>query len=360
MAALIRKNIAGITPYVAGKPIEEVRREMGLKEVFKLASNENPLGASPKAIEAIKRNLDKINRYPDSNGFYLKEKISRCFNLKPANIILGNGSDEIIDIIIKAFVEEDENIITSDTTFLEYEITAKINNRKVITVPLRYFKYDLDSIKKKINDKTKAIFIANPNNPTGTYISRQEVQDFMAGLPEDVLLVFDEAYEAFIDVDDFPSTINYINRPNVVIMKTFSKTWGLAALRVGYALARPELISAMEKVRQPFNVNLLAQAAATAALRDKKFLQKTRKVVLTGKDYLYRELKNMGLAFVPSVANFVLIDVGRDGVSVFKSLLKRGVIIRDMKQYGLKNFIRVTIGTEKENIKFIKALKAVL
>ena len=359
MKDLVRKNIAGITPNDAGKPIEETKRELGLKEVIKLASNENPLGPSPKAVEAIKKNLDKINRYPDANGFYLKKKLSRSFNLKPANILLGNGSDEIIDIIIKTFVEEDENIITADTTFLEYEIIARVNNRKVVTAPLKYFKYDLEAIRKKIDRKTKVIFIANPNNPTGTYITRQEVQDFLSDLPENILLVLDEAYETFIDVDDFPSSIGHIGRRNVIIMKTFSKVYGLAGLRIGYAIAKPELISAMEKARQPFNVNLLAQVAAVATLDDRKFLAKTRKVVLEGKNYLYDKLKKMGFAFVPSVANFILVDVGRDGVAVFKDLLKRGVIVRDMKQYGLKNFIRVTIGTKKENKKFIKALRKI-
>jgi len=360
MKNLVRKNIENLTPYIAGKPIEETKRELGLKTVVKLASNENPLGPSPRAIEAIKKNLGKINRYPDANGFYLKKKLARSLNLKPANIILGNGSDELIDIIIKAFVEDDENIITADTTFLEYEIIAKVNNRRIITVPLRYFKYDLEAIRKKIDRKTKVIFIANPNNPTGTYITRQEVQDFLSGLPEDILLVLDEAYETFIDVDDFPSSIGHIGRGNVIIMKTFSKIYGLAGLRIGYAVAKPELVSAMEKARQPFNVNSLAQVAAVATLDDKKFLEKTRKVVSEGKNYLYDKFKKIGVAFVPSVANFILVDAGRDGVSVFKDLLKRGVIVRDMKQYGLKNFIRVTIGTKKENRKFVKALRKIL
>jgi len=360
MKELMRKNISGITPYVAGKPIEETRRELGLKEVIKLASNENPLGPSPKAIEAIKKNLGKINRYPDSAGFYLKKKLARSLNLKPANIVLGNGSDEIIDIIIKTFVEDDENIVTADTTFLEYEIVAKVNNRKVITAPLKYFKFDLEAIRKRIDRKTKAVFIANPNNPTGTYITRHEVQEFLKGIPQDVLLVLDEAYETFIDVNDFPSSISHIGRGNVIIMKTFSKVYGLAGLRIGYAIAKQELAQAMEKARQPFNVNSLAQVAAAAVLDDKKFLQKTRRVVLEGKRYLYDELKRMGLAFVPSVANFILVDTGRDGMGVFKDLLKRGVIVRDMKQYGLENFIRVTIGTKKENREFVKAIKKIL
>lgn len=357
---LVRKNILNLNPYIAGKPIEELKREMKLKEVFKLASNENPLGPSLKAVKAIKDNLSKINRYPDSNGFYLKNKLAKCINLKPGNILLGNGSDEIIDIIIKTFVEDDENIITADVTFLEYEILAKVNNRKVLTVPLKYFKYDLEAIKRKIDPKTKLIFIANPNNPTGTYITKHEVRDFVKNLPPGVIVVLDEAYETFIDVNDFPDSISQIGNTNVIIMKTFSKVYGLAGLRIGYAIAVPELISFMEKARQPFNVNSLAQVAAMAVLDDKVYLKKSRDLILKGKKFFYDELQKLGLAFVPSVANFVLIDLGRDGVGMFKELLRYGIIVRDMKQYGLKNYIRVTIGTKRENEKFVRYLRKIL
>ncbi len=357
---LVRKNIINVMPYVAGKPIEETKRQLGLKEVIKLASNENPLGASPKAIEAIKKTLSGINRYPDSQGFYLKKRLTRYHNVEASNIVLGNGSDELIDIIIKTFVEDDENIITADTTFLEYEIISKVNNRKLITVPLKYFKYDLEAIKRKIDNKTKLIFIANPNNPTGTYVNESELNDFMRGLPEDVILVMDEAYDTFVDVNDFPNTLNYIKRKNVIVLKTFSKAYGLAGLRIGYALANEDFVSYMERVRQPFNVNTLAQAGAMAALDDKKFLCRTRKIVLEGKNYLYRELSKLGMAYVPTVANFILIDAGKDTMGVFRDMLKFGVIVRDMKQYGLKNFIRVTIGTKKENERFIKVLKKIL
>ena len=357
---LVRKHILKIDPYEAGKPIEEIKRQLGLREVIKLASNENPLGPSPKAIAAIKKNLSVLNRYPDSNGFYLKRRLARFFGLTPSNIVLGNGSDELIDIIIKTFVEEDEQIITADFTFLEYKIISSVKGRTVITVPLQYFKYDLEAIKRRIDKKTKVIFIANPNNPTGTYVTKYEIEEFMRGLPDNVLLVLDEAYDAFIDVNDFPRSLSYIRRNNVVVLKTFSKAYGLAGLRVGFALARPELCAYMEIARQPFNVNSLAQVAAEAALDDKGFLNRTRKTILEGKGYLYDNLKRMGLAYVPSVTNFILVDVGRDGVGLFKDMLKFGVIVRDMKQYGLKNFIRVTIGTKRENERFIRVLAKVL
>ncbi|MDD5155977.1 MAG: histidinol-phosphate transaminase [Candidatus Omnitrophica bacterium] len=358
--SLVRKNILDVTPYVAGKPIEETRRQLGLKKVIKLASNENPLGASGLAQAAIKKVLADINRYPDTSGFYLKKSLAKHLNTSPAGIILGNGSDEIIDIIIKTFVEDDENIITADVTFLEYEIISRVNNRKLVEVPLKYFKYDLEAIEKRIDKKTKLIFISNPNNPTGTYVSRYELEDFMLSLPQDVLLVLDEAYNTFIDVDDFPNSLAYVAKRNVILMRTFSKAYGLAGLRIGYSVAQPELVSFMERVRQPFNVNSLAQAAATAALDDKKFLLKSRQVIFEGKKYLYECLQRMGIAYVPTVANFILIDTGRDGLGVFKEMLKYGVIVRDMKQYGLKNFIRVTIGTKQENERFIKVLKKIL
>ena len=358
--ALIRKKILDIAPYEAGKPIEEIKRQLGLKEVIKLASNENPLGASPKALEAIRKNLKLINRYPDAQGYYLKKKLAKTLGIQPGNIVLGNGSDELIDIIIKTFVEEDGNIITADNTFLEYKIISQVNGRKVMTVPLRYFKYDLEAIRKKIDEETRVVFISNPNNPTGTYVTRLEVEDFIKSLPKDVLLVLDEAYDTFIDVDDFPNSLSYIKENNVVSLKTFSKAYGLAGLRIGYAIARPEFAAYMDTARQPFNVNLLAQAAATAALDDKKFLQKTRDTVLEGKNYLYDALRTSGIAYVPSVTNFILIDCGKDGVGVFREMLKFGVIVRDMKQYGLRNFIRVTIGTKKENARFIKVLKKIM
>ena len=357
---LIRKNILNVSPYIAGKPIEETRRELGLREIIKLASNENPFGPSPKAAQAIRDSLLKINRYPDSQAFYLKKKLAKLLRLDSSNIVLGNGSDELIDIIIKTFVEDDENIITADITFLEYGIISRVIGRKVVTVPLKYFKYDLEAIKRKINQNTKLIFIANPNNPTGTYVTRYELEDFLRDLPDRVLLVLDEAYDTFIDVDDFPNSKNYLKSKNVIVMKTFSKAYGLAGLRLGYCMGKAELTCYMERVRQPFNVNLLAQAAALAALDDKEFLRKTREKILEGKDYLYDSLSKLGLTYVPSVANFILVNVDRDGVSVFKDMLKYGVIVRDMEQYGLKDFIRVTIGTQRENERFIKVLKKIL
>jgi histidinol-phosphate aminotransferase len=358
---LIRKSVLNIKPYVAGKPIEETKRQLGLKDVIKLASNENPLGASPRALGAIKKCLSGINRYPDAQGFYLKKRLARYFGIVAENFVLGNGSDELIDVVIKTFLEADENIVTSDSTFLEYEIIAQVNERKIKKAPLRYFKYDLGAMLKLVDKKTKLVFIANPNNPTGTYVTKHEVADFLNALPEKVVVVFDEAYNTFIDVDDYPDTLSYLKRKKrIIVLRTFSKAYGLAGLRLGYCIAAAELVSYMERVRQPFNVNSLAQAAGLAALDDEKFLKKTRRLTLAGKDFIYQELSKMGLGYLPSVTNFILVDVGRDSLEMFKAMLKFGVIVRDMEQYGLANFIRVTIGTPKENERFIRVLRKVI
>jgi len=360
MSNLVRKHILGIAPYEAGRPIEEIKRQLGLKEVIKLASNENPFGPSPKALKAIRKSLPSLNRYPDSNGYYLKKKLARSYNVREENIVLGNGSDELIDIILKTFVEDNEHVLTADFTFLEYGIISKVKNRTVITVPLIYLRYDLEAIKKRIDSSTKVVFISNPNNPTGTYVARYELDEFLSGLPQGVVVVLDEAYDTFVDANDFASGLEYFSKNNVIVLKTFSKAYGLAGLRVGFAVAKKELAMYMNTARQPFNVNSLAQAAAVAALDDSVFLKKTRKLILEGKRYLYDNLQELALAFVPSAANFILIDIGFDGVEAFNRLLKFGVIVRDMKQYGLKNYIRVTIGTKKENERFIKVLKKIL
>ncbi|MFH1191753.1 MAG: histidinol-phosphate transaminase [Candidatus Omnitrophota bacterium] len=361
MKALVRKSVFAVSPYVPGKPIEETKRQLGLKQVIKLASNENSWGPSPKAVSAIKRFLSGINRYPDARGFYLKKSLAKLFGLVPENFVLGNGSDELIDVVIKTFMEADENIVTSEGTFLEYEIIAQINGRKVKKAPLRYFRYDLGAMLKLVDKKTKLVFIANPNNPTGTYVNKYEVAEFIKALPESVVVVFDEAYDAFIDVDDYPDSLSYLkNKKKIIILKTFSKAYGLAGLRLGYAMAAAELVTYMERIRQPFNVNLLAQVAGLAALEDKDFLKKTRRLTLEGKNFIYQKLAKMGLGYVPSVANFILIDVGKDSQKVFKSCLKFGVIVREMSQYGLANFIRVTIGTQKENQRFARVLRKVI
>lgn len=354
-----RKGVLSITPYVAGKPIEETKREFGLKEVFKLASNENPLGPSPKAVAAVRKALSGINRYPDSQGFCLKKSLAEFWGLKPENFVLGNGSDELIELVIRTFTEADENIVTSEGTFLEYSIIAQTNERRIKKAPLREFKYDLDAMLELVDPKTKLVFIANPNNPTGTYLNKNQIARFISLLPEGVITVLDEAYDAFIDVEDYPESLATL-KDNVIVLKTFSKAYGLAGLRLGYAVSSGETVSYLERVRQPFNVNLLAQEAGAAALKDKGFLRKTRKVILEGKNFLYRGLSEAGIKYVRSVTNFILIDTGFNGKAVFESCLKCGVIVREMEAYGMRNFIRLTVGNKKENRIFLKVFKKIL
>ena len=272
MTKLARKSILKIRPYQPGKPIEEVQRELGLKKVIKLASNENPLGPSPKAVLAIRRALFSLNRYPDGNSFYLKQKLAAKLKVKTENLIIGNGSDELIVLAIRAFVNEGDEVIIARPTFLVYEIASLAAGAKIVFVPLKNFKYDLAAMKKKVTPKTKIVFIANPDNPTGSYMNKKEVEVFLKGLPKSVIVYFDEAYAEVVREKDYPNTLRYLKAKNVIIARSFSKAYGLAGLRVGVSISRPEFIDYMNRVREPFNVNSLAQIGAAAALDDKIFL----------------------------------------------------------------------------------------
>lgn len=354
----INQRIYDITPYQPGKPIGEVKRQYGLKDVIKLASNENSAGPSPKAVSAIKDALKDINRYPDGDCFYLKQKLAKRLKVGAKNLIFGNGSDEILDLIAKVFLDpRRDEIITSDITFLEYKITGQIFGVKVKEIPLRNFKYDLEAIKNAVTKKTRIVFIANPNNPTGTYVNIKQFKDFLSSIPEEIIVVYDEAYVEFVDKDDFPCGLDYFREKNFIALKTFSKIYGLAGLRLGYAVTNPDFIDLMSRVRQPFNVNSLAQAAAMAALDDAEYIKESRKAIWQGKKFLCGQFEQMKLDYVPSVTNFILVSVKKN---VFEPLLKMGVIVRPMDMYGLRGFIRVTIGTEEENKKFINALRNVL
>jgi len=360
MKNLANKHIANIMPYQPGKPIDEVKRELGLKDVIKLASNENPLGPSVAAIRAMARAAWSVNRYPDGGCFYLKKKLAVKLGAKPANLILGNGSDELLDLIIKAYLKKGEEVLTSRRTFLEYRITAQIHAARIKEVALKDFAYDLKAMGRAITKKTKIIFIANPNNPTGTYVTKSEVQAFLRQVPKDVIVVFDEAYKEYVTKKDFPDTKKCINSKNIIILRTFSKAYGLAGLRIGYAIAKPAIIEGLNRVRQPFNVSSMAQAAALAALEDKTHIKKVVSLNERSLKYLTTQLEKMGFEVVPSAANFVLVNIGRDAKPLFKKLLKAGVIVRPMGIYGLRNFIRVTTGTMLENRKFTSVLREIV
>lgn len=358
---IYNRALKTVIPYVAGKPIEELARETGLsiRRIIKLASNENPLGASPKAIEAIKRQLTNINRYPDSNYYELRKKIASKLKLGIESIVPGNGSDELIDCVIKSFSEPGQEILSAESTFLEYEIIAKVNNRKFKAVALRRFRYDLASFARAISKKTRLVFIANPNNPTGTYVAKNEVERFLKQVPGNVITVFDEAYNEFVDTGNFPDTLKYLKKYNVITLRTFSKIYGLAGLRIGFAATRPEFARAMNTARQPFNVNSLASAAAIAAIDDGEFVKKTTALVWKEKEFLYRKLIEMGIRFIPSAANFILIKVAPNSEDFFAKMLKLGIIVRGMSAYGLKDYIRLTIGTHDENLAFLAGLKTI-
>ncbi len=357
---LARKSILNIKPYQPGKPIEEVKRELGLKEVNKMASNENPLGPSPKAISAIKKYINNINRYPEGSCFYLRQALSKRLKIKQDQIIFGNGSDELIVFSLRAFVNEGDEVIVASPTFLIYEIASKIQGAKVKIVPTRYFKYDLKLMAKSVTKNTKIVFIANPDNPNGTYVTKYELESFLKSIPKEILVFIDEAYFDFVAEKDYPNGLDYISGNNVIISRSFSKSYGLAGVRVGYGVSNPEIIKYMEAVREPFNVNSIAQVAALAALKDKKFLSKTKKITQDGRKFLYKEFSKLGLRYIPSVTNFILFEVGRSAQKVSGALLKKGIIVRDMKAWGLDTFMRVTVGKPKENKKFIKELRGVL
>ncbi len=354
--SLIRKDILNIDTYKPGKPIEEVKRELGIKNVIKLASNENPLGPSPKSLKAIHKALKNLNRYPESSCFYLKKKLAGILKVKEENLTFGNGSDELIDIILKTIKAPGSEIVTSDTTFVEYKICGTINDFLVKTVPLKDYGFDLDAIKDAVSKNTKAIFIANPNNPTGTYVNTVEIESFLESIPEDILVVFDEAYTEFVTEKDFPNLLGLIGRRNIAILRTFSKIYGLAGLRIGYMIANEKFTSFAQRVRQPFNINSLAQVAAEAALDDKAFVKKSKELVKKEKAFLYKEFSKRGIWYKESAANFIFVRINSNMKNIFSELLKEGVIIREMSQYGLNNFARITLGTRKENLKLLKAL----
>ncbi len=358
---LVSKNIEELIPYPPGKPIEELEREYGIRGSIKLASNENPLGPSPRAVKAIRNYLSRAHYYPDGSCYYLKRKLAEKLGVGVENIIFGNGSNEIIDLLVRTFLRVGEEALISDTSFVVYRLIVKAAGRKCSSMPMKGFRYDLKGMRKKVTARTKLVFIDNPNNPTGTIVSKGELEEFLRALPEGMISVVDEAYFEFVNDKQYPDTIGYLNGESLVVtLRTFSKICGLAGLRIGYGVAKGDLINYMERVRQPFNVNSLAQVGAMAALEDKGHLQRTRENNRRGLKYLYREMERMGLEYVPTQANFFLLNLKRDGAKVYQDLLREGVIVRPMAGYGLPRYIRVTVGLPEENKRFVTALRKVL
>ncbi len=349
-----------LVAYDPGKPIEETARELGLEpsSIIKLASNENPLGPSPKAVAAMTAALGKAHLYPDGGGYNLRTAIAESFGLERDNIILGNGSNEIIELIGHAFLSPGDNIIAAEHAFVVYKLMATLFGADTIEVPDPGFVHDLDAMAAAVTPQTRKIFIANPNNPTGTLVDEDAIDRFMAKIPDHVTVIFDEAYYEFLDTP--PDTLKYVREGrNVIIMRTFSKIQGLAALRIGYGIGNPELIGLLQKVRQPFNANAIAQAGALAGLSDQDHQQRTKANNDTGRDYLQAQFDDMGLEYVPSFANFVLVKVG-DGDRVFSEMLKRGIILRAMRSYKLPDWVRISVGTPEQNERCIEVLREVL
>ncbi len=362
LADKLNPALRDLPVYQPGRPLEEVAREIGSSpDLFiKLASNENPLGPSPKAIAAMKNAASKMNRYPDGNVFYLRKQLSEKLGLQPNNLVFGNGSNEIIEFIAHALLGSGDEIVVSQYCFAIYPIVAKMMGAKVIEVPARDFGHDLPAMLKAVTPETRIVFVANPNNPTGTIATQEEVNLLISGLPDDVLLVMDEAYIEYQDnaIDLLPR-IRPGEYPNLLLMRTFSKIYGLAGLRVGYGIGHLDFIGSLEKVRQPFNLNAVAQAAAMAALHDEAHLDMSRNQNRKGSSYLKDALNRAGIRCLPTAANFILIQTG-DGDWLTAQLKQLGVIVRPMGGYGLPEWIRVTIGNDEENERFHEAICQVL
>ncbi|MGI6678376.1 MAG: histidinol-phosphate transaminase [Dehalobacterium sp.] len=358
---LARKGIEELIAYVPGKPVEEVAREYGISEIIKLASNENPLGTSPKAVAAMQQVINSVYMYPEGSSPALRERIAENYGIEKDMVIFGNGADNILLLIAQAFINEGDEVIIGDPTFSVYETTTKIMGGRVIKVPLKNFTYDLAGIKGKITEKTKIIYICNPNNPTGTIVYQDEIAQFMSAVPENCLVVFDEAYAEFAQKGNFPQTIQFVkDQRNVLIVRTFSKVYGLAGVRVGYAVGPRHLLQILNKVVEPFPVNKFAQAGALGALEDQEFLNEVLQVTEEGKKYLYQELTKMRMTYAPSFTNFVFVDLKRDAQEITQKLIERGIIIRPGHIWGLPTCARITIGTMSQNKKLIESLREIV
>ena len=356
MKLKVADNIESLVAYPPGKPIEELERELGIEGSIKLASNENPLGPSPKAVEALKNAtlVEGLNRYPDGSCFYLKRRLAEFLDVDIEMLSVGNGSNEIIELLIKAFVSKGDEVLMADPSFAVYQLVVQAFGGTSVKVDLNdSLTIDLLAMAKAITYKTRLVFISNPNNPTGTIVTEEDFRGFMDKVPEGVIVCMDEAYFEYVADKSSADALSYVKQGKaVIVLRTFSKVYGLPGLRVGYGVAPKEIIGYLEKVRQPFNVNSLAQSAALAAIDDSEHVERSRACNAEGIRYLFGELSNKGFECVPTEANFFLVKVG-DGLGVYDALLKRGVIVRPMKGYGLPEYIRITVGTMKENKRFL-------
>ncbi len=359
--SLERAILANMHEYVPGKSIEEVKAEYNLEEVIKLASNENPLGISRKAQQAIADTATKINSYPIGNSPLLLKKLSEKYSIEEKNLIFSNGSDEMIQMIATTYLNPGDTVLSSEHTFSEYEFATKLFDGTYIAVPQIDWNHDLEGIKNKIDSKTKLIFICNPNNPTGTWVPEAELLEFLDSIPKDIIVIVDQAYNEYATDPDYPSLITEATtRTNLILLRTFSKVYGLAGLRIGYAIAHNAIVSLISKVKQPFNVNLIAQAAALAVLDDTEFINDTLTVNIEGKEFLYEYLDSKNISYLETQGNFIAANVGHGAINIVKEMESKGVIIRSLKSFGMPEWVRITIGTKRQNTILIDIMNEVL
>ncbi|OQW33089.1 MAG: histidinol-phosphate transaminase [Nitrospira sp. SG-bin1] len=357
MALQVHPDIRSLSPYVPGKPIDELQRELGLSRVIKLASNENPLGPSPKALAALAGAEDMLHRYPDGGGYQLRQKIADRWKVAGDQVILGNGSDEILGLLARTFLTPGDEAIMADHTFVIYKMEVTAVHGKPVVVPLVNWAHDLESMVRVVTPRTRLLFLCNPNNPTGTIVSRDAVDRLMANVSHDVIVVFDEAYFEYVRNPQFPDAMAYVKQGrNAIVLRTFSKIYGLAGLRIGYGMSTPEIIDYLNRVRPPFNANSLAQKAALAALGDDEHVARSRAVNAAGMEHIEQGLRALGLTPIPSETNFLYFDAKQDGRGVFEALLREGIIVRHIEG----TMLRVTIGQPDENAAFLQALEKVL
>jgi histidinol-phosphate aminotransferase len=354
--------VAALQPYVPGKPIEEVEREYGVSNVAKLASNENALGPSPRALAAAREACAKVHLYPDGSAFALRGALAARLGVSADEIAVGNGSNELLELVVRTFVGEGEETLTSAGSFVVYRLASQAHGRRCVEAPMRERRYDLRAIAERLSRRTRVVFLANPDNPNGTYFSEAELRGFLEVVPRDVLVVLDEAYVEFVDAKDFPDSLALRRRfPQIAISRTFSKIYGLAGLRLGYLVASPEVVDLLDRVRAPFNTSLVAQAAGVAALSDEEHLARSRALVASERPFLTDGLRALGATVWPSQTNFVLADFpGRPGGTLFEALLRQGVVVRPMGGYGMPTGQRITVGLRPENEKLLAALKVIL
>src|ERR1051325_442188 len=359
--SLANEHILGIAPYEPGKPTEELERDLGIHDAIKLASNENPLAPSDRVQQAIIAALPHLNRYPDGSGYYLRQALAKKHDVTADQVILGNGSNELIELVVRSFLRSGDEAVVPHPSFVVYPMIVQAAGGIRVMVMLKDYRLDLEAMARAITPMTKLVFIANPNNPTATIVTADEGEHFMSRVPERTIVVFDEAYMEFALGPDFPDILSYVKQGRkVVLLRTFSKAASLAGLRVGYAVADADATALMNRIRQPFSVNALAQVAALAALEDEGHVLECVRMIEAGKHFLYDEFKTMGIKYVPARANFVLVDVGRNAAEIYQKLLHHGVIVRPMTSFGMETTLRVTIGTPEENRKLVKALRPVL